>query len=193
MRKVIVATTLLAACVAIPGIAVTPAAATGFSDVEVCTVVNVVVECMNGYDGDFGIVKTYPYTPGAAQDMSVDPVNYAGCGSTVTDTCPFTSTALDERYEGDSLVSFFNDTNGKVYRDLDGTGTVVETTGGGTGQVWVQHLSLEAGTASFVNIYATNPSGTPVFACSLGTGDDLALSSYTDPQAGCIWNVNFGS
>jgi hypothetical protein len=191
MRKIIVVATVLAACVASPGIAVTPAAATGFGDVEVCTVVNFVVECMNGYDGDFGHVTTYPYTPGAAQDLSVDPVSYTGCGSTVTDTCPFTSTALDERYETDSLVSFFNDTNGMVYRDLDGT--VVETTGGGTGQVWVQHLSLEAGTASFVNIAATDPSATPVFACSLGTGDDLALSSYTDPQAGCIWNVYFGS
>jgi hypothetical protein len=188
------AAAILAAGTASLGIAVTPASATGFGDVQLCTDFNS-LECMNGYDGDFGHVKNYPWTPGAAQDTNVDPVNYAGCGGTVTDTCPFTSTTLDHTFKGDSIVSLFNSTNGMVYRNLSGTDNIVETSGGGTGQDWVQHGSLSSGGASFVNIYAANQSGTNMFVCTGGAaGDDLFLEDTANLLApACTYFVMFGS
>jgi hypothetical protein len=51
-----------------------------FNDVELCDFQGPL--CMNGFDGNGGLVKSYPITPGNAQDVNV--TKLSNCGGTVT-------------------------------------------------------------------------------------------------------------
>jgi len=147
---------------------------------------------MAGYDGDGGLVKQFPYSTGASEDVNVTVLSNCG-GGMVTSTCPFTDTDLDRAYIHSSIVSITNKANKMTYNGDWVNQNIKETSDGGTGQVWVQAGDLGGGVnheAGLINVYASDKQGDAEYACTSGaSGGDLALEasqSGLDPNQ-CTW------
>lgn len=143
---------------------------TDLHDVELCD--NTADSlCMNGFDGDGGAVKGFPFTPGDAQDVSV--TKLANCGGTVTDVpaCPFAAgTHLNSKFQGDPIVSITLDAQSSYAFRADSFGSMFEASSG-SGQVWV----LDGNT--YVNVADSSKDGPPEYACDDGhSGDQMFLS-----------------
>ena len=187
-KMLMAAAVTLASSVASLGAAAVPASATGFKDVVLCNHQNPAL-CMNGYDGNGGPVNGYPYTPGAAQNVDVTALTE--CGGTVTSTCPFTDTAFDQHFLGKSIISITNRANKMTYRSDSQGLAVIEATGGGDGQVWVQLGDLNGSNlgAVLINVYASDKLGQTEEVCSSGSGGQLFL---VEPGS-CRWGEQAGN
>lgn len=184
--RIIMPAVALAAAAISFGVAPVPASATPFTNVVLCDL-EASPLCMSGFDGNGGAVKGEPINPGQAQDVNVDVLS--NCGGKVTNTCPFTEgLGLNKFFNGDSIVSITNRANGMTYRSDSQALKVVEVSGGGNGQVWVQAGDLTGSHpgAFLVNVYASDKLGAAVEACTTGSGGQLFLEEQSVGSA-CQW------
>lgn len=197
MRKLAILAALTA-CLANIGIATAPAGAvalagavratprfTNLHDVELCDSDGSGL-CMNGFDGENGAVKSFPLTPGDAQDVSV--TQLSNCGGTVTDVpaCPFLAgLGLNSKFQGDPIVGITLDANGFGFRAQPNDGSMYESSGG-PGMVWV----LDGNT--YINVAISSGVGSAEYACDDGhSGHQMFV--ITKLTANCLWGAVHGS
>jgi hypothetical protein len=187
-KIIILSAVVLTASAVSFGVASVPASATGFKNVVLCDL-EASPLCMSGYDGNGGAVKGEPINPGAAQDVNVTVLT--NCGGTVTNTCPFTEgLGLNKLFNGASIVSITNRANGMTYRSDSQALKVVEVSGGGNGQVWVQVGDMTGSNpgAFLVNVYASDKLGVAEIACTTGSGGQLFLEQQNSAsEPACQW------
>ena len=124
------------------------------------------------------------------------------CGGYVTSTCPFSTAALNSRYQGDEIVQFRDYGTGLcVGNDVfDASKTAEEAcnnpytgSGGGNGTVFVHNLPGHGGTPDYTESrYWSNRYGSPAWLCSAdGYPSDprqLLTNSRTDFGGDCQWH-----